>query len=583
MGDLVKNIWNRSLYSYLAAKYVPIENGIIKLADGTWGGDLALSFFSHPDVGLMYDSSFNSILFINDGQIQMMVGNGFIAIITQFLSNPGNLSIPTYSFLTDPDTGIYLESEGVLCVSSNGVKALSVTSLAVIPTKPIYGVAGTASAPGFTFVDDTNTGIYSDSVNTIKFATDGTLRITIDTSGVSSTIPIGVNAGSASTPSYTFSTDTNTGLYLINPDVLGVTAGGTVRFSVASTYVATSIPIQLSNGSQSAPALTFSSDINTGFFRVNADIIGVACGGVLNTTFGISETNFETDVIIDGSLTVDPTGNQNFQVIGGSTTEVYYNMPTTEQYANDTIVGYLGTTLLVYDGVSTHSFATTTNIKCLGQYAIRTSDTTGYFMKSSTSLWSMYRDSATANLSLLQLKSNYGGTDTINWAVFINGDTKSTTGVYTVLSDKRAKKNIRSIEDGHLDKISKLKVKKYKLKQDSENDKERIGLLVQDIIDDNVLPELVSESKCELKCDCEKVCSCGPCEDVIYIDDESGERYHPKAIQASNLPFILIKAVQELTVEVRELRAELQQLKTQVNGVPTLRTQKRRKVEEEYK
>ena len=59
---------------------------------------------------------------------------------------------------------------------------------------------GTVSAPALAFTDDTNTGIYSASADTINFATGGTLRATINSSGITAAL-VGDVTGNASTAS----------------------------------------------------------------------------------------------------------------------------------------------------------------------------------------------------------------------------------------------------------------------------------------------------------------------------------------------------------------------------------------------
>jgi len=47
-------------------------------------------------------------------------------------------------------------------------------------------------------------------------------------------------------------------------------------------------PLKAADGTASAPSLTFASDTNTGFYRKSADTIGVACNGVEVAAFGTS-------------------------------------------------------------------------------------------------------------------------------------------------------------------------------------------------------------------------------------------------------------------------------------------------------
>ena len=93
----------------------------------------------------------------------------------------------------------------------------------------IRGGTGTVSAPSFSFVADTNTGMYSVSSDTIGFATNSTQRMTIGTQVLAMD-------GSNSTPSYSFTDGTNTGMFYddANND-LEFTVEGTNTMTFTST------------------------------------------------------------------------------------------------------------------------------------------------------------------------------------------------------------------------------------------------------------------------------------------------------------------------------------------------------------
>jgi hypothetical protein len=63
--------------------------------------------------------------------------------------------------------------------------------------------------------------------DTIRFDTGGTERVTINSTSVTSTIPLYIPDGSASTPSVTNTGDTNTGIFFPAADTVGVAVGGT--------------------------------------------------------------------------------------------------------------------------------------------------------------------------------------------------------------------------------------------------------------------------------------------------------------------------------------------------------------------
>ena len=84
----------------------------------------------------------------------------------------------------------------------------------------LFGVEdGAAGTPSFHFNDDTDTGLYRSTTNTIAFATGGTLRGTISTNGIR------MVDGSFSTPAYSFTNDTAMGMYKEGTDVLGLASG----------------------------------------------------------------------------------------------------------------------------------------------------------------------------------------------------------------------------------------------------------------------------------------------------------------------------------------------------------------------
>jgi hypothetical protein len=69
-----------------------------------------------------------------------------------------------------------------MAVNINGTG--SITGLSSISSPGISGVpVGSASAPAFSFTGDTNTGIYSPGADQVAVATNGTGRLFVDASG----------------------------------------------------------------------------------------------------------------------------------------------------------------------------------------------------------------------------------------------------------------------------------------------------------------------------------------------------------------------------------------------------------------
>jgi hypothetical protein len=95
----------------------------------------------------------------------------------------GTVALPAYSFIGDPNTGIYATAADAIGVSTNGVLRLTVSTTSIQPTLTIRGIDGTLSAPTYAFSSDTNTGIYRPLANTIGFVTGATEKVRFYTDG----------------------------------------------------------------------------------------------------------------------------------------------------------------------------------------------------------------------------------------------------------------------------------------------------------------------------------------------------------------------------------------------------------------
>lgn len=111
---------------------------------------------------------------------------------------------------------------------------------------------GTAAAPSLTFTNDVDSGFYRIGANNVGWAVNGAKVVDVASTGVGVTGTLSstglmtadslsvtnlatalanfrVNDGSAGTPSISFTSDTNTGIYSVGADAIGISAGGTVR------------------------------------------------------------------------------------------------------------------------------------------------------------------------------------------------------------------------------------------------------------------------------------------------------------------------------------------------------------------
>ena len=101
------------------------------------------------------------------------------------------------------------------------------------------------------------------------------------------TTPSGLSMvdGSESSPSLNFISDTNTGIYRIGNDNIGISLGGVKEIDISQTRLETISPIYLPDGAQSSPSLAFSGDTYTGFWKTTGEGIGISCGTVTNNSW----------------------------------------------------------------------------------------------------------------------------------------------------------------------------------------------------------------------------------------------------------------------------------------------------------
>ena len=94
--------------------------------------------------------------------------------------------------------------------------------------KPEYG---TASLPGIAWEGDPDTGIYGSEAE-VAISIAGTRRLKVTATGVEVIGVVQVNAGSAADPTLSFRSATDTGVYLTSGGDLGLSVGGSLRFSI---------------------------------------------------------------------------------------------------------------------------------------------------------------------------------------------------------------------------------------------------------------------------------------------------------------------------------------------------------------
>ncbi len=283
-----------------------ITNALV--LQGPNGGAAAptYSFSGDTNTGI-YSTGADGLGFSAGGSVRAFISTTIFNSNVQFNGIDGTAATPSYAWLNDQNTGMYLVAGSQIGFSTISTLRLTINgSTSITSTLPHYGPAGSQTGPTFSFSGDTNTGMYSVGADQLGLTTGGTVRVTVDGStSVTSTLVVLGPAGSASAPTFSFSGDSNTGMYSTGvADVIGFATGGTLRLSITSSTDITSTLVFLGPaGSNTAPTWSFSGDTNTGAYSNAADEFGITTGGTLRASFTSDATKGTLSFVSFGTVT----------------------------------------------------------------------------------------------------------------------------------------------------------------------------------------------------------------------------------------------------------------------------------------
>jgi len=270
------------------------------LSDPALGTSLFFESFdgqTAPDSGLntgriRYNDATGTFQISTQGSVYADISTGG-GVAFPLLAPDGSAAAPSYSFSSETDSGFYYDAGAAAPAISDGSEPVAIfTNLGGV-LQQIQGPAGDSSTPGFTFIADTTTGM-SLVGGDITFIIGGTSEVLLLTAAGGNEQVLGPD-GSVAAPSYSFAGDQSKGIYSPATDELAfVTAGAEVmRFTATQSIF--SVPILEIDGSAAAPSYTFTSDVTTGMFLNGAGDIGFSAGGagVFNVFTGGIQVNVD--------------------------------------------------------------------------------------------------------------------------------------------------------------------------------------------------------------------------------------------------------------------------------------------------
>src|SRR3990167_9551261 len=93
----------------------------------------------------------------------------------------GSLTAPSYSFLSDPDTGFFLQNQGLLAFSSAGVQVyeqdqnewIGLRGTGTQSTPRIRFASGAVNVPTYAFQLDQDTGMWNSAADQVSIVAGG--------------------------------------------------------------------------------------------------------------------------------------------------------------------------------------------------------------------------------------------------------------------------------------------------------------------------------------------------------------------------------------------------------------------------
>jgi hypothetical protein len=233
-----------------------------------------------------------------------------------------------HSDATEPN--IVLNADGTATFVS-GITISGGTNLTVSGTAEF--ASGTVSAPGITFIDDNNTGIYEPAADTVAITTAATERLRVDSLGI---VKIGTENASSAIALIGSSSNTNFGQ-------LQFQTSSQFLIGYGSTHSVQPNQLSLKNN---VGDLTFYTD---GDERLKITSTGSAefKGSVLGSNIDVSSSSGKNGWKLSGSSSTDLTGKLELQCKTGAASstkvfEVFNGSTSTSSIAKDGSATFTG-------------------------------------------------------------------------------------------------------------------------------------------------------------------------------------------------------------------------------------------------
>ena len=216
--------------------------------------------------------------------------------------------------ISTPSSVVNISDTGNIVIQNNAVDVFTVNASGQVYAAGDCEIVGELTIGDYTLPN-------TDGTSGQVLKTDGLGTLTWQDDSASS-FPLLAPDGLGSAPSYSFASDTDTGMYLSNTGILGFTVSNTLVMSIRNNVVTSTKPVSISASSTvSAPTLYLEGDANTGLYRPAASELAVTVSGTQRCRFSSTGVNVTGALSATGvlSITGDSTDYGEIYVQGNST------------------------------------------------------------------------------------------------------------------------------------------------------------------------------------------------------------------------------------------------------------------------
>ena len=194
----------------------------------------------------------------------------------------GSQTDPSYSWVGDTDTGMYRYDVNTIGFTTAGINRLGISDVDIVSFLPIksdsFKGLGIGGPGAVVFGNSASTaGMYFD-VNRVNFSTNSVQRLAIQDASITCNQPLIIPSGTSTNCGLQFSGFANTGLHFTG-SLLYLTYGGTNMIRCQSAQLYSDVVHNFSTGTAASPGLRASSYSTTGLYWTSTPTLNVAVSG----------------------------------------------------------------------------------------------------------------------------------------------------------------------------------------------------------------------------------------------------------------------------------------------------------------